>query len=331
MVKNGVGLSTACAVLTIFLAGCHFIDPHVWWQELVCNYTTVWFPLVVVLFSVELVRLYRGVTYPLLSIATLAVGATLMGFLLVQTWPYWSYTHNIKLAKDEAIVVGVFHAHVGSTEQEALLFEKKMREFLPEVLVLHGDRQDLVERLRVRDRLPYSTQGTVTGPLSIQLYSAYPIVADTRDDLGVAALPALYSRLELEPDVIFEFGVISLLESTSEESFDLARVTSRRMASVMRNSITPRMLVGDFSATPFSRIVSTYDREARVRSVFSGQGVKAWWNIQGLINQSRNVNAFVSAGITVNGTIVVPELHPQRSSLFTVVKVPRITIVPTEK
>jgi hypothetical protein len=331
MSKASVAFSAAVAALLLFLASCHFVDPFVWWQEVVCTHTTMWLPLVLVLFVLELVRFFRGVKHPLLSLVVLVVAATLIGFSLSRAWPYWSYTHTIKLAKDEAIAVGVFHAHVGPSEQEALLFEKTMKELAPEVLVLHGDRTDLVEKLRVSERLRYSVRGGVAGPSSIQLYSAYPLGSDTRADFGVEALPAIYSQLYLEPDVVFELGVVSLVESTSNQSFQLARVTSRRMASITRNSITPRMIVGDFSATPFSRIVSTYDREARVRSVFSGQGIQSWWKIQGLVKQSRNVNAFVSAGITVNTAVVISDLHPTQRSLFAVVHVPRITIIPTEK
>lgn len=331
MSKASVAFSLVIAALILFLAGCHFVDPFVWWQEIVCTHTTLWFPLVLVIFGVEVVRLYRGVRYPALSLVTLAVSAVVIGFSVLHAWPYWSYTHAVRLAKDEAIAVGVFHAHVGPGEQEANLFEKKVREFLPEILVIHGESQNLTERLHVSERLPYSVRGSAGGPSSIHIYSAYPFGPDVRDDFGVGALPAIHVRLYLDSEVVFELGVISLVQSLSNESFQLARVTSRRMASLTRNSITPRMVVGDFSATPFSRIVSTYDREARVRSIFAGKGLQSWFDIQGIIEQSRNVNAFVSSGITVTSATVVSDLHPTKRSLFAVVNVPRITIIPTEK
>jgi hypothetical protein len=331
MSKVSVAFSLVFAALILFLAGCHFVDPFVWWQEIVCAHTTLWLPLVFVIFGVEVVRFFRGVKYPLVSLVTLVVSAIVIGFLGLRAWPYLNYTHTVKLAKDEAIAVGVFHAHVGSGEEEATLFEKKITEFSPEVLVLHGENQDLVARLRISEKLRYSAHGVVAGPSSVHIYSAYPFGPDVRDNFGVDSLPAIHARLYLDPEVVFELGVISLVKSLSNESFQLARVTSRRMASMTRNSITPRMVVGDFSATPFSRIVSTYDREARVRSVFAGKGLQSWFDIQGIIEQSRNVNAFVSAGITVTSATVVSDLHPTKRSLFAVVNVPRITIIPTEK
>jgi hypothetical protein len=331
MERVSVAFSFSVATLILFLASCHFIDPLVWWQEVVCAYTTAWLPAVFVLFLVEIVRLYRDAAPLRFSIVTLVGGAVVIGFSLFHAWPYWSYTHSVRLNKDEAIAVGVFHAHVGPSERESALFAEKMKELLPEVLVLHGAPEDLVEKLALSERLRYVFRGAGAGASSIRVYSIYPFAADSRGDLGVDALPTIYSRIYLKPEVVFELGVVGLIKSTSNQSFQLTRVTSRRMASITRNSITPRMVLGDFAATPFSRVVSMYDREARVRSVFSGKGVQSWWELQGLIVQERNVNAFVSAGITVSSATIVRDLHPTWRSMFAVINVPRITIVPSER
>jgi hypothetical protein len=324
-------LSLFLLVVVLIAAGCHLIDPHAWWQELVCSYTLAWLPLIVVGCVVALVRLVRARRYPIWDWTTLTLGVVLLGVLLGLVWPYWRYTHGTKLSQDEAIAVGVFYAHVGARQSDVAHFEERMRALVPELLVLRGESDALALQPQLSARFPYTVRTAPAGDSTLQIFSKFPLGVGTRADLGIATLPALYAKVELDQEVAFEFGVVSLRESRSADAFHLSRITSRRMASAMRNSITPRMVIGDFSASPFSQIVAMYNRQARLRSVFSGQGLRAWWDMQGIVHQDNNVNAFVSAGVHVSGAVVVSDLHPDTRSLFTVVYVPRTTIVPIER
>jgi hypothetical protein len=91
------------------------------------------------------------------------------------------------------------------------------------------------------------------------------------------------------------------------------------------------MVVGDFSATPLSQIVSMYNRQARMRSVFYGEGIAAFAAMQSVMTPVQNINAFVSAGVEVTDAVVIAGSDNAPRSLFITINVPRITVIPIER
>ncbi len=324
-------LDLVLLVLAVFFAACHFNYPRFWWQELVCSATFLWLPIVLLSVALSVVRLYHGAARTWLSVLTASVGSYVVGQTLMISWPYVVGITQVRLANDEGIGIGIFHAQVGASPQQRKLFEEKVRELSPSILVISGTVDAIVAQGSLLERFPYSLGSSMQNPEPLVLLSQFPLLPESQSDLGFGALAGLYSKIAIEKDVVLEFGTVALEGSFSSQSFERSRVSSRRLASLMRNSISPRMVVGDFVATPLSQIVSMYNRQARMRSVFYGEGLSVFANIQSFLQPYANVNAFASAGIEVQDAVVVSGLDAYRRSLFVGIKVPRTTVVPIER
>jgi hypothetical protein len=316
---------------TGFCAACHFNYPRFWWQELLCGATGVWLPLTLLLVVRAAIRLYRNERHGWISVLVAFLGSYTIGQSVMIAWPYLVNSDRVKLSKDEVIPVRILHAHSSSALQEAEALQDIVYQLHPDIVVVAGASGLGEIEISLRGRLSYVLHSADQSTPVIRLFSRFPLLNESRSELGLGALSGIYSKIALDDDVVFEFGAVSLQSSRSLDSFEQSRVTSRRLASLMRNSISPRMVVGDFMATPLSQIVSMYNRQARMRSVFYGQGVSTFARIQSVMRPIENVNAFVSAGVEVTDTRMVPATDGAQPSLFVAINVPRITVVPIER
>ncbi len=318
-------------MVTAFCAACHFNYPRFWWQEVVCGATLVWLPLVFFSVARAAVRIYKGRRNVGISVLVAIFGSYTVGQSLSVVWPYITHAAGVKLTKDEGIPVGIFHVHGSSDLQERQALEENLKRLLPDILVVTGAANLSETEGSLAARFSHSLRSAEQSPHTIRLFSRFPLLHESRSDLGFGSLAGIHTKIALEEDVVLELGAVSLRGSFSLQSFEQSRVTSRRLASIMRNSISPRMVVGDFSATPLSQIVSMYNRQARMRSVFYGEGIAAFAAMQSVMTPVQNINAFVSAGVEVTDAVVIAGSDNAPRSLFITINVPRITVIPIER
>jgi hypothetical protein len=116
--------------------------------------------------------------------------------------------------------------------------------------------------------------------------------------LGIEAFPGGVFVLQQEGSAAIEIGVMRLERSISSEVFERNRVTSRRLASLMRNSDEPRLVVAQFGTTPFSQLMAIYPKQARLRSLMFGMELSKMFEIAWPALVSPGSNIFVSRDFT---------------------------------
>ena len=63
---------------------------------------------------------------------------------------------------------------------------------------------------------------------------------------------------------------MTLLPALSRQSLESSRITSRRLASIMRSSSAPRIVFAQFNTTPFSQVRSIYSDQVKLLSLDYG-------------------------------------------------------------
>jgi hypothetical protein len=119
----------------------------------------------------------------------------------------------------------------------------------------------------------------------------------------------MYGTIELPQQEMLELGVLSLSPIHDQASFENNKVTARRMATLVRNSACNRIFVGSFFESPFSKNVSIFSRQGRLRSVMFGRGVNSTWDMHSRFLRIPADHAFVSRRIMVEevGLVDLPQ------------------------
>ena len=148
---------------------------------------------------------------------------------------------------------------------------------------------------------PYVLRSSLSSERTVEVFSKSPIPSPTRSEYGFGALPGVFGIFETADGVRFQLGAMDLLLSFSQEAFNRSRLTSRRLASALKYSSQPRIVVGAFRASITSQLVDMYVDQLKLRSLFFNSGVGSL--VQSFIDAlylSRNVNAFMARNIEVD-------------------------------
>jgi hypothetical protein len=169
-----------------------------------------------------------------------------------------------------------------------------------------------------------SVQGAVyRDGRGVQLLSRLPVRGEPVHDLGVDALPGLYVALELPHGGVGEFGVLRFVEGYGQQAFQVNQVTSRRLATRVRNSDRPRMVLGSFATSSYSHLVTMFVRQGRLRSVFFGRGVRQLWELPSPLLRFQHGNIFVSRHLAVEEVRPLWRDTQAQPGLLVRVRIPR--------
>lgn len=97
------------------------------------------------------------------------------------------------------------------------------------------------------------------------VYSRLKLADSPTTELGVDALPGAYVGLTNPQGGEVQLGMLALQDGWSEQHFARNKVSSRRLATLVRNSTEPRLVLGSRFGPPFSGLTELYSREARLR------------------------------------------------------------------
>lgn len=276
--------------------------PRFWWQEVFCSAALYWLPLAL-LSMLYLVRLVL-VSWP--SRSLLVLGAIccyayvvihtvviLAPYLFYERWPQLSSSPPLKELSGVWIECLSDPRSAGEIEQ---LIERND----PTIVFLGGNSTADVVSTDTMKRYPHMARTSSTGQGSILLLSKIPFGLPVADDLGIEAFPGGVFVLEPEGEAPVEIGVMSMEPSTSQDVFERNRITSRRLASLMRNSHAPRLVVAQFNTTPFSQQMAIYPEQARLRSLMFGTGLGEFLGTSSPFVAAPTSNVFVSRNFVRN-------------------------------
>jgi len=304
-----------------FLLFCHLNHSRYWWQELVCSFSLYWIPFVLfgVFISLRGV-LRRGHGHRVeLSIAS-ALGLLLIVILGRLCAPYIYFSRWPALDDDRIAELSVLFTPLKAREFQASRMDAVVSAHRPDIVVVMGEG---ISSISLGDKIseyPVQLSSLTIDERSIRVFSRFALAPEHQtNDLGYAALPAMYVGLEHPVGGLFELGALQLVPAFSAQAFDDNRTTSRRLATLVRNSSRPRVVVGSFFGSQFSQIVSMYARQGRLRSVMFDRGFMRTWDMHNPLMRIAADHGFVSRHFRVREVATLPELDSEHlSAIFKV-------------
>lgn len=308
-------LAGVWAAAVFVLAVCHLNHPRLWIQDLLCSASLYWIPFVGADF---LRRLAKAFVLRRSTVLALALVIT-EGYLILRVSELaMPYVRARSLPTSQTATgpeVSVLFSHVDFAPEGLTTLVREVSSRKPTVVVLVGEHPKLDAAQKALPPFTAVLETSRAGSRGIRLFSQIAPLPDGERDLGFDALPSLVVKLPLDSSVTLIFGALDLLPAFSHTDYFKSKVTSRRMATIMRYATDPEIVVGNFEATPFSPLVSMYARQVRVHSVMRGFGLFRTFDIRNPFVRMTLDNAFVSRGTHVMTCDVFSGISASRYSL----------------
>ena len=238
------------------------------------------------------------------------------------TTPYYYYS-KLPAGGDASSQTTVLFSHVDFSPQGLPVLAREVAQRKPEIVALVGRANELEIAREALPEYPAvlesESPNRADNAERVLVLSKLEIGPESKTSLGIEALPALFLSMRSVRGDKLLFGVLDLLPADSQQDFFKSKVTSRRMATLMRYAPESRIVVGNFAATPFSPIVAMYTRQVRLRSVMFGHGLFRTFDTTDPLVRLTLDNAFVSKDLRVVSFEMISGVSARRRSfVFTV-------------
>lgn len=308
--------------LAIFIALVLANRPRFWWQECITNTALYWFIPVCISCGwccrEVFARRLRGV------FALVAVLSHLFVIMYVVTCvrPYLTFSRWPHLVDEHSAQLSFLYVDGWTKSDRIEEFLPIIEERKPSLIVLSGKDIGAAMAAIPGGRFPYraSTQPSEGGDISIA--SVIPLETDAIEGLGLNAYPGGVATLRLTSSKVIQLGVLMMEPSFSKSQFERNRISTRRLATLMRNSEESRILLANFNATPFSQFTSMYLDQARMRSLLFGHGLTKTYDLRASMIHLLLSNGLVSRDIEPQQVELLSVSGRERAALFASMRMP---------
>lgn len=122
----------------------------------------------------------------------------------------------------------------------------------------------------------FISKGDATG---ILVASQYPIIEVVSSDLGILSHPGGAIRIKIAEGFEPLLGVMALESSVNADIFERNRVTSRRMASILRNTPGYRLAFLRLASAPFSQFAYVFQEQTDMKSFLYDIGLGSYLHL----------------------------------------------------
>lgn len=297
--------------------------PRSWWQELICATSLLWGPLCLMSVFVEFWRLMkRGFSFLGMTLLILNVMCAFKVASIV--WPYvYSPAKSYSSLSYSVPTRIMFIDSAERSEDVASRLSTLIETEAPDVLIV-ARYTDAARIERSGGRYAHVLTSSLPSQRTVEIFSKAPIASPARTEYGFGALPAVLGTFETTDGARFQLGAMDLVLSSSQDSFNRSRLTSRRLASALKYSAEPRIVVGAFRASVTSQLVDMYIDQLKLRSIFFNSGLgRVGQSLVDSLYLSRNLNAFTARKIEVQSQREVRFHDHESAALIFTVRVPR--------
>ncbi len=224
---------------------------HLWLAFDVFSQFTVQFGFMVLAFCI-------GLFMP--RAKTLVASVVLIALMLaLSVWPYYASSHPAILGKvtanERELKIASFNTWYENKDVNAVVNEAERIDADVLVLIEIGPfKQPLFNQLK--QRYPYQARCEDTSECDFAVMSKYPL---SNIESQLSWVGPSFVRVTLGP----EFGGLTVF-GVHTTRFPYSRAQYRQikaMAGVLEKVVGPHVIVGDFNATPFSRVTQTLAHE----------------------------------------------------------------------
>lgn len=294
-------LRLTSTIVSVLVALCFLNRPRFWWQQIVCDISLYLLPLLACLCLYSLRRLFQERRGRALAIAGALSSGYSVYLILSALMPYlWFDRWHVEVSPsaERLRLLFVDDCDIGETQSRELLDS-----YQPHVAVVIGGAREAF--LASTERFVYRRD--FDGATGVLVKSSLPLEDPNVSNLGINARPGGVLGVRLSRGKLIDMGVINLSPAFNQGDFERNRVSARRLASVMRNSDSTRLVIGNFYATPLSQFVSVFTEQARLRSV---------WYDHGLV-KTYDMRSFF-ARFTLSHALISRDLAPARVERLTI-------------
>lgn len=221
-------------------------------------------------------------------------------FLISVLSPY--VTLDSQPDKAQGGVLGEFS--VGYIERFKSLsqLEQFSDRYKPQILVVHDCPLDALSEIQTR--FLYAEMALNGSDKGILIATKIPVSKQVAPTLGLHAYAGRVLQIRVNEQLKPLLGVLALQPSKNSESLERNRITSRRLATVMRNAKGPRMALLSLSATPFSQFSYIFQEQTDMRSLFFNIGWREYLTLYKKFGFRELHNIFVSPDMACGMTRV---------------------------
>jgi hypothetical protein len=289
---------------TAFLALAIFNYPRTWWQELICATALWWTGLLFVAVCFDIAR-FRAISWSWARVAVVALQVLCIARTGQMVMPYLyarqkSYPHLVYSAPERFLFVDISERS-GNAHAEALNAFVDVEGPSMIILTRYVDAPILAP---VAEKFSYRFVSLPSKDRVVEVLSKLQPREPIRLDYGYAALPGVAGEFLTRDGYPLEIGAFDLLPPWKQEDFLRSRLTSRRLASVLKYTSKPRVVFGAFRTSRTSQIVDMYPDQLRLRELSFDSGVSI---VPQLLKESlsfeRSQHVFTARNIVVSRVV----------------------------
>ncbi len=243
-----------------------------WWQEFLVNNALLLF--IPCLGACLYICLRRSSGRSSLLLKGLAVVLFVYhgGFLISVLSPY--VTADPQLERMRGSVLGEFSVgYIERFESLSQIMQFSDRDN-PQILVVHDFPLNALSEMQ---DIFSDAQVVLNGPdMGILIATKFPVSKQIAPTLGLHAYAGRVLQIRVNKQLKLLLGVLALQPSKNSESLERNRITSRRLATVMRNGEGPRMALLSLSATPLSQFSYIFQDQTDMTSLFYNIGWRGY-------------------------------------------------------
>jgi hypothetical protein len=244
-----------------------------------------------------------------------------IGYVVSSVKPYLTFNRWPHVVSEHSAQLSLVYVDGWSKDDRVGEFLSLVEERKPSLVVLSGRDVGPAMAALSSEQFPYRSHTRQSDDGEISIASVVSLAPDVIEGLGFNAYPGGVVTLQLTPSKVVQLGVLMMEPSFSKEQFERDRISTRRLATLMRNSEDTRVVLANFNATPFSQFTSMYIDQARMRSLLFGRGLLKTFDLRTPLIHLLVSNALVSRDVAPHEVELLQLSGRSRAALYATLRI----------
>lgn len=296
--------------------------PRFWWQDLFQNTALYWIVPAVCAAVWIVLQMWVARRWSWLAAGACLAYVASSYTMLDRVWPYISFHRWAKQSDSSVSSISGVWIDSWAGQDDAGELRTVIARLRPNIVVVSGTNLDSINQGALTADYPYRVRLRAEQSREIELLSQLPFGKNAIFDLGINAEVGGFIPLVAGATKTVQLGLLDLVHVTNSANFERKRISSRRLSALVRNSADTRIVVGQFSTTPFSQLMSLYTQQARVRSLRFNSGLPAALRTLRFCQTDCPAQVFVSKDVVPEIFEEFPIAGRNQSGLYFKVMVP---------